>query len=109
MHQTLAHLNAAVNWSVYKNLTDVNDVLLIDDEKTYEFIEKAISSLRKSFKSDRIHIGMDEAHMVGRGKYLDKHGDVDKTELMLRQLDRVQKICRKYGFRPMLWGICSSA
>jgi|LSQX01.2.fsa_nt_gb hexosaminidase len=102
--QTLAHLNAAVNWRVYKDLTDTGDILLIDDEKTYEFIEKAISSLRKSFKSDRIHIGMDEAHMVGRGKYLDKHGDVDKTELMQRHLNRVQKICQKYGFRPMLWG-----
>ncbi len=102
--QTLAHLNAAVNWNVYKSLTDIDDILLVDDEKTYEFIEKAISSLRKSFRSYRIHIGMDEAHNVGRGRYLDKHGDVDKTELMQRHLERVQQICKKYGFRPMLWG-----
>lgn len=102
--QTLAHLNAAVNWKVYKDLTDINDVLLIDDEKTYEFIEKAISSCRKAFRSSRIHIGMDEAHFVGRGRYLDLHGNVDKTDLLLRHLDRVYKICQKYGFRPMLWG-----
>ncbi len=102
--QTLAHLNAAVNWRVYKDLTDIEDVLLIDDEKTYEFIEKAISSCRKAFHSNRIHIGMDEAHLVGRGKYLDLHGNVDKTDLLLRHLDRVYEICQKYGFRPMLWG-----
>ena len=28
-------------------------------------------SCRKAFRSSRIHIGMDEAHFVGRGRYLD--------------------------------------
>lgn len=101
--QTLAHLNQAFRWQPFKNINDVNDILLIDADETYEFLDKYLKACSESFKTRKIHIGMDEAHMVGLGKYLDKHGYTDRVELMIRHLKRVMDICARYGFEPMMW------
>lgn len=53
--------------------------------------------------SRRINIGMDEAHMMGLGKYLDKHGYQDRSSLMLKHFSTVMEIARKYGFQTMMW------
>ena len=37
--QTLAHFSNSVKLPRFWNITDVNDILLIDEEQTYEFIE----------------------------------------------------------------------
>lgn len=101
--QTLAHLNAIFRYRRYTEIRDANDILLVDDERTYELIEKMIKTCAENFRSKNIHIGMDEAHFVGRGKYLDIHGHTDRYEIILRHLQRVVGICRKYGFTPMMW------
>ena len=103
--QTLAHLNQIFRWqNEYREVNDVGDILLIGEEKTYELIERMISACRNCFTSDKIHIGMDEAHLVGRGAYEDKHGGVtDRHGLFKQHLKRVIEICEKYGFRPMMW------
>jgi len=46
---------------------------------------------------------MDEAHMLGLGKYLDNHGYRNRYEIMLEHLDRVNGIAGKYGFRCAMW------
>jgi len=46
---------------------------------------------------------MDEAHMVGLGKYLDKNGYRDRFDILSAHLKRVCEIAEKYGFRPMIW------
>ena len=101
--QTLAHLPYALRWRCADEIKDTDDILLIDEEKTYEFIEQMIKAIRESFTTDKIHIGMDEAHMVGLGRYLKLHGYHDRFELISRHLRRVLEITSKYGFKPMMW------
>lgn len=101
--QTLAHLGTVKKWWTLGDMFDVNDILLCDDEKTYAFIDDMFRSLRNCFTSGRVNIGMDEAGMIGLGKYLSLHGFVDKSELLLRHLKRVCEIAEKYGFSPMMW------
>ncbi|MBO4734674.1 MAG: family 20 glycosylhydrolase, partial [Clostridia bacterium] len=36
--QTLAHLEAIFRWSTYSDIRDCNDILLVDNAKTYELI-----------------------------------------------------------------------
>lgn len=81
--QTLGHLAAALRWGPYKAFSDTGDILLVDDERTYVLIELMLKTCRKAYRSDRIHVGLDETHFMGRGKYYDLHGDSDKTELFL--------------------------
>ena len=101
--QTLAHFNAITRYPSMSELFDCDDILLIGEEKTYEFIEELIKTCREYFKTKIIHIGMDEAHNVGRGKYLDKNGYHDRLELMNYHVKRVLEICKKYDFNAMIW------
>ena len=99
--QTLAHLNAAFRWGIIPK--DCNDIMLTDNERTYELIDRMFKTLSECFTSRKIHIGMDEAHMLGRGKYLDLHGYENVNSIIKRHLDKVCEIAKKYGYEPMLW------
>ena len=99
--QTLAHLNAIFRWNQFPR--DCDDILLTDDEHTYQLIDHMFSTLSECFASRKIHVGMDEAHMLGRGKHLDKHGYETVNTIMKRHLARVCEIASKYGYEVMLW------
>ena len=99
--QTLAHLNAIFRWSKYPN--DCDDILLVDDERTYTLIDNMFKTLSECFVSRKIHIGMDEAHNLGRGKFLDKYGYEKLNSIMKRHLDKVMDIAKKYGYEVMVW------
>ena len=101
--QTLGHLKQFLQWPASWKLADQPDILLIDSEDTYRFLDAALASLSACFRSRRIHIGMDEAHGVGLGRYLLLHGYQDRFELLTRHLGKVVKLCEKYGFQPMMW------
>ncbi|MGM9681982.1 MAG: beta-N-acetylhexosaminidase [Eubacteriales bacterium] len=99
--QTLAHLNATLRWG--KVPVDCNDILLTDDDRTYELIDHMFATLSECFESRKIHIGMDEAHMLGRGKHLDIHGYETVNTIMKRHLARVCELAEKYGYEVMIW------
>lgn len=101
--QTLAHFNQLVKWPMYQEMMDDADVLMVGEERTYEFIENIIASLRQCFRTNRIHIGMDEAHRLGKGRYRDKHGERNRADILLEHLNRVCEITRKYNFKPQMW------
>ncbi len=101
--QTLGHLGALLKWSAYEDVRDTGDILLVDDEKTYALIEKMIAACREMFRTTRIHIGMDEADALGRGRYMNLHGTEEPFKMMCRHMARVNEICKKYDFSPMIW------
>ena len=104
--QTLAHLNQYFAWKNlgYGNIpVDCDDILLADEERTYEIIEKMFSTLKECFASRKIHLGMDEAHMLGRGKFLDIHGYEDSNSIIKRHLSRVSELAEKHGYETMVW------
>ncbi|MCQ2454971.1 MAG: beta-N-acetylhexosaminidase [Clostridia bacterium] len=101
--QTLAHLNQIMRYNRYAKIRDIDDILLIGNDDTYKFIENLISTWRECVDSPVIHIGMDEAHNLGKGKYLDKNGLKNRFEIMCDHLNRVVDICKKYEFKPMMW------
>ena len=99
--QTLAHLQTIFRWKKFPN--DCKDILLTDDERTYELIDRMFATLSECFKSRKIHIGMDEAHMLGRGKHLDRHGYETVNVIMKRHLERICDIAKKYDYELMVW------
>lgn len=101
--QTLAHLNAIFQWKTFGDIHDTEDILLTGEEKTYELIETMVKTCAECFTSKRINIGMDEAEMLGRGKFLEKNGYQERLSIMLSHLKRVVEICEKYGYAPMMW------
>ena len=101
--QVLAHLLQIKRWPDYRSFFDTEDILLVGDESVYGLIDRMFASAAACFSCRLIHIGMDEAHKLGRGRYYDQHGDCDRTKLMLEHLQRVCRIGEKYGFRFLMW------
>ncbi|MBE6656562.1 MAG: beta-N-acetylhexosaminidase [Ruminococcaceae bacterium] len=99
--QTLAHLATHMRWS--KIPGDTPDIILVGDERTYEFIDHLFATLSECFTTRRLHIGMDEAHMLGKGLYLARNGYEDPHAIIRKHLDRIMEIAAKYNFELMLW------
>ncbi len=99
--QTLAHLESYLRWE--DRIKDVTNVLMIDEPRTYEFIDNLIRTVSECFRTRRIHIGMDEAWMLGRGNHQKKYGIEDEISLMKRHLEKVNDIVKKYGCRSIIW------
>ena len=102
--QTLAHLKCIFRWSEYNSFCDCDDILLCGENKTYKLIEDIFATLDKCFTTRTVNIGMDEAHMIGRGKYQDKHGYENRFDILLKHLQRVSEIAKKYNFELIMWG-----
>ncbi len=101
--QTLAHLNQIFNWETYKDIQDCNDILLCGEEKTYALIDKMFKTFKECLSTDIAHIGMDEAHFLGLGKYLDNNGFKNRFEILNEHLKKVLEIAKKYGYRSIMW------
>ncbi|RIW34237.1 beta-N-acetylhexosaminidase [Bacillus salacetis] len=101
--QTLAHLTEALKWNYAANIRDTPDILLVDEPETYEFIKKIITAATKPFKTNRIHIGMDEAFQLGLGRYLSKNGYEERFNVMNRHLKKVIAITEEKDLKPMIW------
>ena len=102
--QTLAHVKPLFRWPVYRAIHDCDDIMLCGEEKTYKLLEDIFASLDKSFTSRIVNIGMDEAHMLGRGRYQDKHGFENRFDILLNHLNKVSEIAKKYDFQLIMWG-----
>lgn len=101
--QTLAHLDALTRWPAYKPLWDTGCILLAGEEKVYALIEQMFATMSKCFSTRTLNVGMDEAHMLGRGKYYDRNGDVDHSQVFIDHLKRVAEIGAKYGYSLTIW------
>ena len=101
--QTLGHLERALQWKAFDAVKDTSDILLVGEEKTYALIDEMLRVCRSCFRSHRINLGLDEAHTLGRGQYMDLHGARKTSDIMLEHIARVNEICRRYDFAPMMW------
>ena len=101
--QTLAHLNAIFEWPAFGAYNDCNDILLAEDDRVYAMIECMFRTMSENLRSRKINLGLDEAHMLGVGKYLDKNGYHKRVDIMLRHLTKVTELCKKYGYAPRMW------
>ncbi|MGQ9661219.1 MAG: beta-N-acetylhexosaminidase [Kiritimatiellia bacterium] len=101
--QTLAHLEQILQWPTYREYRDTEHILLPGYDKTYDLIRKMIRAATASVRSGRIHIGMDEAHGLGTGRYREIFGERRAFDIMNEHLGRVRDICADEGLRPMIW------
>ena len=102
--QTLAHVNALFHWPVYREIRDAADVLLTGDERTYALVDGMFRTLRECLRTNIVNIGMDEADLLGLGKYLTLHGYRDRFSILIEHLRRVSEMAKKYGFELLMWG-----
>lgn len=102
--QTLAHLKELKKWGQYADLFDCEDILLCGDDRVYALIEKQIKTLSECFRGREIHLGMDEAFLTGRGRYMDEHGYRPVSDVFAEHLNKVVEIAEKFNYKTMIWG-----
>ena len=49
--QTLAHFTAVTRWNFFKEINDVNDILLTEDQRSYDFIDAMLRSVVTCFRA----------------------------------------------------------
>ncbi len=101
--QTLGHFELVLQHPVYNKVKEAPAVLLCKEEETYQLIENIIKTCRECFTTEHINICFDEAHEIGLGAYLKKHGFENRVDIMLGHLSRVKEICKKYAFKPAIY------
>ena len=101
--QALGHLEQIFRWKNYADINDRGGILLADEPKTYQLIEKMLVFWKGAVRSRRIHLGMDEAIGLGTGKYAELHGKKSAFDIINAHLKKVCALCEKHGFRPMIW------
>ncbi len=101
--QTLAHLNCMLRWGEYFPITDCHDILLVGDQRTYLLLDRMLKTVSECFTTKRINIGMDEAHFLGKGNYLNKNGYKERYDIMKEHLGVLTPMLNKYNFEPMMW------
>ena len=101
--QTLAHLRTALRWQYLDGVRDTPDNLMVGEEGTLALVEAMLAHLSRTFRSRRIHLGMDEAVGLGTGRYRLHKGWRDHRELIREHLASVCALCEKYGLEPMIW------
>ena len=101
--QTLAHLRTAIRWQYMAPMRDTVDNLMVGQEGTVSLVEAMIAHFSKTFRSRRIHLGMDEAVSLGTGRYLRHQGYRPHREIIMEHLQITCSLCKKYGLEPMIW------
>jgi hexosaminidase len=101
--QALGHLEPTLQWPAYAGIQDTPSVILTSEEKSYKLIKKILEFWSKAFKSRRIHLGMDETHDLGRGRYMDINGYKCGYDIFNNHLKKVSKDCDDLDLKPIIW------
>lgn len=101
--QTLAHVCRYLAWPHTAPLRDNADILLASDPAVLDLLRSMLTAATAPFRSERVHVGMDEAFEVGLGRYLALHGYRDRFEVLTAHLDAVVGICRDLGRTAIMW------
>lgn len=101
--QTLAHLHNALKWDAHTPVKDTDDTLLVGAPATKTFLTHLLKAASAPFTTNKIHVGMDEAYQLGRGRYLDQNGFTDQQTLILEQLKLVVSLTQQLGLKAYMW------
>ncbi len=100
--QTLAHEESLFRWGEHP--FDAGNIMLVGNERIYQLIDNMFKTLSACFSTRKIHVGMDEAYLLGRGRYLDENGYEPVFSIMKKHVARVNELAAKYGYEePMIW------
>lgn len=108
--QTLTHMEKYLRFSAAAPVRDTVRVMMTEVEETYKLIEQMFTQLLTCFRSNKIHMGMDEGWNLGRGDYFLQYytnrqfdGKMPR-ELFVNHVKRVTEIALRCGVEPSMWG-----
>lgn len=100
--QTLGHMEQFLRWRKSAPVRDQANVLLAKSEDTFKLIDAMFRQLKKIFKHDKIHIGLDETWGFGFGNFYKKNGYEPQIDNFFDHLNKVNNLALKNGFKDVL-------
>lgn len=100
--QTLGHMEQFLRWAKSRTMKDQPTVLMARSDETFTLIDTMFKQLKKIFKHDKIHIGLDETWGFGLGTFFKKNGFTPQIELFFEHLNKVNDLALKNGFKEVL-------
>jgi len=101
--QMLGHLATHLKWRAATPYKDTANALLVGADATYELIDDMLKTITECFTTKRIHVGMDETHDLGTGRYLDINGYRERRDIYFEHIERICEMMKGYGLKPMMW------
>lgn len=101
--QTLAHLRSVLKQPAFSNYQDIDDILIPEDSDTRQLLHTLLQTVADCFSGGIVHLGMDEAAHLGRGRYMDRYGYQNPAGIMKQHLDWLMQECAQLGLTPMIW------
>ena len=101
--QTLAHLRSALKQPAFEKCRDIDDILLLEIPETDALLKALLDTVKECFSGGIVHLGMDEAENLGRGRFLDKNGWQNPAAVMKRHLEWLTEESRKRELSPIIW------
>lgn len=86
-----------MKWPLGETVKDTADILQVGKEEVYTLIEKMLCSVKESFSTNRVHLGMDEAAQLGLGKYLRENG-YTKSSVLIREHSAALKSAKSWDW-----------
>jgi hypothetical protein len=102
--QTLGHLEQILRIPAYNNLQDDFSILSVKKPETYRLIEDLLKNAVAPYKTNLVHIGMDETWGLGKGRCFEVNRKIDPRQMYLEHLLKVNAICKKLKLQPIMWG-----
>lgn len=100
--ESLGHMEQYLRWNEADPIKDTNKCLLVGVPETYEFLDEMLKTMRMAFRSDRIHLNIDETQGLGTGAYAKKFGNKEGNEILYDHLEKLDEIVRKYNYQPIM-------
>lgn len=100
--QTLGHMEQFLKWQKSSGFVDQENVLITRSEETFKLIDSMFKQLKKIFKHDKIHVGLDETWGFGFGNFYKKHGYVSQIDNFFDHLNKVNNLALKHGFKDVI-------
>lgn len=102
--QVLGHHEQFLKWPNSLEYRDQDKVLLVENENTNNLIEAMLKWCKLLFKTNKIHIGMDESFGLGFGNYYKQKGYKKPLDIFIDHLISVNKLAIDMGFNEvMIW------
>ncbi|MBQ9086107.1 MAG: beta-N-acetylhexosaminidase [Clostridia bacterium] len=101
--QMLGHLSTHLRWDAAGAYRDTSNAMLVGADATYELIDRMLKTIAECFTSRRLHVGMDETHDLGTGRYLEQNGYREREDIYFEHLEKITSMAHSYGFQPMMW------
>ena len=101
--QMLGHMATHLRWTAAAGYKDTADVMLAGADATYQLIDDLLKTISECFTTRRLHMGMDETHDLGTGRYLDLNGYRERQDIYFEHLEKIRQMAESYGFKPMMW------